>query len=223
MPSEPGSSGVAPGFSCRKRSILLLLKSEPNATLARVAQSLGTSRAAAWKHLARLEDEGHVQRDYAQGPRGRPHARFRLSSSAQSLFPQAYAQLTLGALAFIDRAQGRDAVVQMLEERAQELRTKHRPRLAGKDLSGRVRELTEIRDEEGYLATSKRSGSGGFDLVEHNCPILMIAEKYGESCEIERRLFRDVLGADVTVRHRVVAGDPICQFLIRPSRSLRTV
>ncbi len=220
---EAPSSSVSSGFSSAKRSVLMLLKREPNATLGRVAQFLGTSRAAAWKHLARLEDEGLVQRDYERGPKGRPHARFRLTPSSQQLFPQAYVQLSLGALGFIERTQGREAVVRMLEERARELREMHGSRLSGLDLSERVGELTRIRDEEGYMASSKRQRVTGFELLEYNCPILMIAEKYGEACDVERRLFRDMLCADVSVRHRVVAGDPVCRFMIRPSRTPTTI
>ena len=160
-----------------------------------------------------------MERDYERGSKGRPRARFRLSPRSQQLFPQAYVQLSLGALGFLERAQGRGAVVRMLEERASELLVNHSPRLSGKDLSGRVRELTRIRDEEGYMASSRKWGTTGFELVEHNCPILMIAERYGEACEAERRLFRDALCADVSVRHRVVAGDPVCRFMIRPSRT----
>lgn len=206
---------IPTGFSSPKKMILLHLKSEPNATLVSIAKALHVSRTAALKHLATLETEGLVQRDYQRGPVGRPHARFRLAPSAQRLFPEAYVQMSLSALGFIERTQSREAVVRMLEERAAELRGKHGLRLAGKDLRGRVAELAKIRDEEGYMAALKQPGKTAFELLEHNCPILAIAGKYGEACDVERRLFRDLLHANVTVSHRVVAGDPVCRFLIK--------
>jgi DeoR family suf operon transcriptional repressor len=204
------------GVSPAKKTLLTLLKRAPGASLKEIAAELGVSRAGALKHLSRLEGEGLVEREYRAGKMGRPRVCFRLTPAAQRIFPAAYTQAALSAMSFIEKHQGRAAVVQMLEERAEELRERHIPRLAGKDLPGRVRELARIRDEEGYMSELKRTRSVATELLEHNCPILAIAEKYGEACDVERRLFRNLLGADVAVSHRVVAGDPVCRFLIKP-------
>lgn len=210
-----GVEGADRVLSPAKRTILILLKRIPGASLKDLAVELGVSRAGALKHLAKLEGEGWVDREYRAGKMGRPRVCFRLAPSAQRIFPAAYTQTALSAMTFIEKHQGRAAVVQMLEERAEELRERHTPRLARKDLPGRIRELSKIRDEEGYMSELKRPRSVGTELLEHNCPILAIAEKYGEACDVERRLFRNLLGTDVTVSHRVVAGDPVCRFLIR--------
>ena len=203
------------GFSSAKKGLIALLKRAPNSTLGTVARGLGISRAAAWKHLAQLEESGLIEREYRVGRPGRPAALYRLSPSSHRLFPEAYTQLSLGALAFVERRLGRSAVVELLEERAAELRAKHRPRLARMGLGARVRELARIRDEEGYMAEVDHAGPRRFALVEHHCPILAVAGRYGEACDVERRLFRDLLEAPVEVRHRVVAGDGVCRFLIR--------
>ena len=42
--------------------------------------------------------------------------------------------------------------------------------------------------------------------------------RFPEACEVERRMFESMLKAKVTTSHRVVAGDPVCRFLIRPRR-----
>ncbi|HTT73516.1 MAG TPA: winged helix-turn-helix transcriptional regulator [Thermoplasmata archaeon] len=213
---ELGHSGTTDrGLSSAKRTLLTLLKRSPGASLKEIAALVGISRAGALKHLTKLEEEGLVERQYRAGRRGRPRVCFRLTPPAQRIFPAAYTETALCAMTFIEKHQGRPAVVQMLEERASELRGKHAPRLAGKELSDRVRELGRIRDEEGYMAEVERPRKSGTVLLEHNCPILAIAEKYGEACDVERRLFRDLLGAEVFVSHRVVAGDPVCRFLVR--------
>ena len=60
---------------------------------------------------------------------------------------------------------------------------------------------------------------GTIAMVEHNCPILAIAERFPEACESERRMFESLLRARIEVSHRVVAGDPVCRFLVRERRS----
>jgi DeoR family transcriptional regulator, suf operon transcriptional repressor len=205
------SRGLAPA----KKTLLTLLKRAPGASLGDLSVQLGRSRAGTLKHLRKLEEAGLVEREYRAGKMGRPRVCFRLSSAAQGIFPAAYTQAALSAMSFIEKHQGRDAVVQMLEERAAELHDSHAPRLSGKDLAGRIRELSRIRDEEGYMSELGRPRAAGTELIEHNCPILTIAEKYGEACDVERRLFQGLLGTEVAVSHRVVAGDPMCRFLIR--------
>jgi len=59
---------------------------------------------------------------------------------------------------------------------------------------------------------------GSVELREHNCPIIALARQYPEACETERRMFESLLRARVDVSHRVVAGDPVCRFLIRERR-----
>ncbi len=218
---QRGPEVAQQGFSSAKKSILTFLKREPGVSLRAIAASMGISRTGALKHLSWLEGEGLVERQYRAGRMGRPQVCFRLTASAQQIFPAAYTQAALSAMSFIEKHQGRTAVVQMLEERAGELRDKHSPRFAGKGLEDRVRELRRIRDEEGYMAELKRPRKIGMELLEHNCPILAIAGKYGEACDVERRLFHNLLGADVSVSHRVVAGDPVCRFLIKPEAPTR--
>lgn len=214
------SQTIDQGLSPTKRAVLALLKRTPGASLRDLATELGISRAGAIKHLSRLEGSGLVAREYRAGKLGRPRVCFRLAPAAQRIFPAAYTEAALTAMRFIEQHQGRAAVVQMLEERAAELRERHSPRLSGKDLSERIRELNRIRDQEGYMSELRRPRAAGTELLEHNCPILAIAENYGEACDVERRLFRTLLGTEVAVSHRVVAGDPVCRFLIA-NRDLR--
>lgn len=197
-----------------KQTVLNLLKRSPGASLKDIAKELSISRAGALKHLSRLEEAALVVREYRAGKLGRPHVRFRLAPAAQRIFPAAYAEVAIMAMRFVERHQGRAAVVEMLKERAAELRERHAVRLSGKDLSERVRELSRIRDGEGYMSELKRPKTAGTELLEHNCPILAIAERYGEACDVERTLFRSLLGTEVGVSHRLVAGDSVCRFLI---------
>jgi predicted ArsR family transcriptional regulator len=104
----------------------------------------------------------------------------------------------------------------MLQQRAHEVRDEHSGKFGAESLEGRVRALARLRDETGYMAEVGPRHGTTRELLEHNCPILSIASHYPEACEVERRLFQSLLRADVNTSHRVVAGAPVCRFLIRP-------
>ena len=203
------------GFSSAKKRILMMLKRTGTSSLADVAKELGVTKMAALRHVNVLEGKGLVGRSFVAGGRGRPQVFFRLAPGATRLFPEAYTQMTLAALAFVEEKLGPDAVTALLKQRAQEVYAEHRPEMEDKDLKERVRTLARIRDEGGYMAEIGAARKGTFELLEHNCPIFAVAGTYGEACAVEQELFQKLLRADVETSHRVVAGDSVCRFLIR--------
>src|SRR5207237_8055527 len=91
----------------------------------------------------------------------------------------------------------------------------NRNRVHDGTLKERVGELVKIRDEGGYMAELGHAGRNVVEMMEHNCPIMAVAEAYPEACGVEREMFQKLLAADVETSHRVVAGDAVCRFLIR--------
>ena len=204
------------GFSSAKRELLLLLKQQPGLSLAEIATARGVSKVAVLRHLAALEEQGLVDRSYVRTHPGRPSVHFRLSERSAGIFPQAYGQMSVYALEYIERRLGRDGVVGMLQERSHAVADQSRARLSAPTLPDRVAELARIRSEGGYMAEFGGRKGRALEMREHNCPVLAIAGRYPEACEVERRMFEAMLRANVSTSHRVVAGDPVCRFLIRP-------
>ena len=213
--AELSSGALDVGFSSTKKQILLTLKRSGSISLADLAASLHISKMATLKHLIALEGKGLVGRSFRSGGRGRPRAFFALSEGSASLFPEAYTHMTLCALRFIEEKLGPDAVVRLLEQRAQEVLDANRTRVPDGTLKEKVGELVKIRDEGGYMAELGHAGRNSVEMLEHNCPIMAVAEAYPEACRVEREMFQKLLHAEVETSHRVVAGDPVCRFLIR--------
>ncbi len=213
-PVDPG--GLEVGFSSSKKQILLTLKRRGSVSLADMSGELRISKMATLKHLNALEAKGLVERSFKAGGRGRPRAFFNLSKNSATLFPEAYTHMTLSALNFIEERLGRDAVVRLLRQRAQEVLDANRNRIPDSGLKDRVGELVRIRDEGGYMAEMGNARKNVVEMLEHNCPIMAVAETFPEACRVEREMFQNLIGADVETSHRVVAGDPVCRFLIRP-------
>jgi len=215
LPDPPANNPV---FGSTKREILLILKREGQVDLQSLAERLRISKMAVHKHAQELEERGLIERIPVHGATGRPRLALRLAPTAASLFPRAYAGVTCAALAYIEEKLGRKAVEDALRRRQAETLTGYRDQVKAETLAERVHQLAGLRDREGYMAEDRQAGPSKFEILEHNCPILAVAENYWEACTVENELFRKVLDANVETTHRVIAGGNICRFLVTPKR-----
>src|SRR3989441_8928217 len=170
--NEVDAGGLEAGFSSAKKQILLTLKLRGAVSLSDISEELRISKMATLKHLNVLEAKGLVERSFRAGGRGRPRAFFNLSKNSATLFPEASTHMTLCALNFIEEKLGREAVVRLLQQRAQEVLDANRNRIPDGGLSDRVGELVKIRDEGGYMAELGHTRKNVVEMLEHNCPIM---------------------------------------------------
>jgi predicted ArsR family transcriptional regulator len=201
------------------------------AGLEELANVMKISRMAVHKHLTVLQKRGIVESIETRGHVGRPRMLYQLTSQSKTVFPKSYSAIATHALDFIERNMGKGAIEKVLRERQNELFDQYYKRLSNLDFDKRVKELAKIRDEEGYMAeskkiTSKNNGgtnnsvnasqkTGKYVLLEYNCPIIHIAEKHWEACSVETELFEKLLDAKIETTHRAAKGDLICKFLIK--------
>ncbi|MEO9362674.1 MAG: ArsR family transcriptional regulator [Nitrososphaera sp.] len=216
------SNEGAGGYSGPKKKILYYLKVMQQAQLKDLAEAMKISRMAVHKHLAVLRERGLIESIEIRKGVGRPKMFYQLTNDCKRVFPKAYTAVAVCALDFIEQNMGKEGVEKILRERQGELYNKYYPRLQGLDFDAKVRELARIRDEEGYIAESKkhgrqkrRGGTSSHVLLEYNCPVIEIAEKHGEACSTEVELFEKLLDARIEATHRAANGDSVCKFEIR--------
>jgi predicted ArsR family transcriptional regulator len=217
MPISSNLENLADGFSEPKKKLLYYLKVMQKAGLKELAAVMKVSRMAVHKHLSILQERGLVEAVETRGHVGRPKMAYQLTSQSKTVFPKSYSAIATHALDFIERNMGKEAVEKVLRERQGELFDQYYKRLKDKDFDKQVKELAKIRDEEGYMAESKKESkkSRKHVLLEYNCPIIHIAEKHWEACSIESELFEKLLGAEIETTHRAAKGDAVCKFLIK--------
>jgi predicted ArsR family transcriptional regulator len=217
LPITRNLENIADGFSEPKKKMLYYLKVMQQAGLEELANVMKVSRMAVHKHLSLLQKRGLVEAVETRGHVGRPRMMYQLTSQSKTVFPKSYSAIATHALDFIERNMGKEAVEKVLRERQSELFDQYYKRLKDLDFDRQVKELARIRDEEGYIAESKKeSKSGGkYVLLEYNCPIIHIAEKHWEACSTETALFEKLLGANIETTHRAAKGDLICKFVIK--------
>ncbi|HEU4824309.1 MAG TPA: ArsR family transcriptional regulator, partial [Nitrososphaeraceae archaeon] len=163
---------IAEGFSEPKKKILYYLKIMQQAKLEELANVMKISRMAIHKHLAALQKRGLVESVEIRGHVGRPRMVYQLTSQSKTVFPKSYSAIASHALDFIERNMGKEAVEKVLHERQNELFDQYYERLKDLEFDKRVKELAKIRDEEGYMAESKKGSKSGekYVLLEYNCP-----------------------------------------------------
>jgi predicted ArsR family transcriptional regulator len=213
---------IAEGFSEPKKKLLYYLKVMQQAGLKELADVMKISRMAVHKHLSVLQNRGLVESiEIRESSVGRPKMMYQLTSQSKSIFPKSYSAIATHALDFIERNMGKEGVERVLRDRQDDLFDKYYKHLKDLDFDKRVKELARIRDEEGYMAESKKESklsSRRHVLLEYNCPIIHIAEKHWEACSVETELFEKLLGANIETTHRAAQGDLICKFVIREKR-----
>jgi len=211
----PASPAVAP-LPTGRRAVLYAVRRRGEATAEQVAEQLEITVSGARQHLDALARDGLVESGELPSPEGRRGRRrlvYSATAAADAYFPKAYGELTnelLGYVADTDRA----LLDQLFSKRRESRIENARTRLGSKrTLRARVAELTRILDEDGYLASWEQVEPGVFRIVEHNCAIWAVAERYGQACTSELEFIRTVLdGAEVERVQHMVAGARRCAY-----------
>jgi iron-sulfur cluster biosynthesis transcriptional regulator SufR len=201
-----------------RRHILIALKERGGLTADELASLLGISSVAVRRHLTKLELDRLVDHEQVQRGMGRPNYVYRLTETANHIFPHNYDQLANYVLDSIQELFGQEAIDRIFEQRTRELAQSYRPLVNSGDLPERLEQLTRLREAEGYMPTWEKQEDGTYLLRQYHCPILLVAEGCSEACAHELALFVDLLDAEVTRQSHQVIGDAECSYQIRPKQ-----
>jgi DeoR family suf operon transcriptional repressor len=200
-----------------RRELLVHLRKRGEARAEELAAELGVTVGAVRQHLQGLAAADLVEhREERPGP-GRPRHVYRLAPAAEALFPRAYGELTVELLDYIGD-EDPELVARAFERRRRARVERTQARLEGLSFDARVAEVARVLDEDGYLAEVEplADGAGGWRIVEHNCAILAVAQRYGHACSSEIAFLREVLpDADVTRVSHILTGAHACAYEVR--------
>jgi DeoR family suf operon transcriptional repressor len=220
--SDTASAAPAP-LPAGRRAVLYAVRRRGEATAEQVAEQLGMTVSGARQHLSALVADGladAAELESADAKRGRRTLVYSATRAAEVYFPKAYGELTNELLGYV--AESDPALLDEMFARRREERIRHAAkRLSSKrTLGAKVAELGKILDEDGYFATWERVSTGVFRVVEHNCAIRAVAERYGQACTSEIDFIRAVLpGTSVERVEHMVAGARRCAYEVRAPRA----
>ena len=209
---------AAGGQKGTRAAILIELKRAPavagRLTAADLAERLGVSLNAVRHHLRELESEQLVEYDRERRGVGAPAFAYRLTERGEALFPRRYEGTLLQLLEQVERRDGREAVVSMLESQFDTIAERLEPALAGASPQNRLELVTRAMANEGFM-TEWRETPDTTDVVSHNCALLAVAERFPELCEAERRFLTRALDASVDRVSHILNGCGACEYSVR--------
>ncbi|HYE16153.1 MAG TPA: metalloregulator ArsR/SmtB family transcription factor [Pyrinomonadaceae bacterium] len=212
-------AAVKIGLGASREEIVQLLRARGRASADELAAALEVSKQCVRKHLDVLERDGYVEHAPERGDRGRPAHLFRLTEKAGELFPRRYDVFAKAVLRQIGEVFGERGLDAVLCGCAEETISRLRPQLEGLAFDARVTRLAELLGEMGYEAEAERLADGSYLLTEWNCPQAELAREYGQLCERELTVYRELLGAEVVRESRIAGGAPRCSYkILRPKK-----
>jgi predicted ArsR family transcriptional regulator len=223
-----GQAGETAGT--RGQVARLILELGP-CTAVTLGERVGLTPAAIRRHLDNLIADGLIEtrtaRTYGTRGRGRPAKVFVITDAGRSAFEHTYDDLAAGALRFLGRTYGQQAVAEFARQQVAELERRYAPVVAqAGDLRTRVQALTEALSADGYAAAAsplpenaglpENNGSRpgvvpiGQQICQHHCPVAHVAAEFPQLCEAETEAFGRLLDVPVRRLATIAHGDGIC-------------
>jgi DeoR family suf operon transcriptional repressor len=211
--------GVAPAsFPLRLKGarglVLIALKRANRLTAKDLATQLGVSLNAVRHHLRELEAEALVEYERQHQGVGAPAFAYRLSAAGEALFPRRYEATLTELLDYVVEREGRAAAVAVLEGRYDALTRRLKDELAGATPAQRMAAVTQLLSDEGYMAEGTTFAESG-TLIEHNCAIQAVAQRFPEICAAEARFLAAALDAEVARHGHILSGCSACEYRVR--------
>ena len=198
------------------RKILYLLKgSESGMTIEGLCQSLQVTPMAVHRPITALQDQGLVASQLLRQKRGRPVRVYRVTETADDLFPKSYGNLILELLEELGASEGIVRIRKLFEARFKKLGRENRGKMKGKDLHSRIEILSQILRENNYIIEVDQVTKKKFIMKLLNCPISKVAKEYPQACTCEQNFMSQLLQADVTRDHHILKGQIYCSYVIQ--------
>ncbi len=180
-------------------------------TVQEICEELGVTATAVRQRLLRLQSLNLIQRETVRQGRGRPSHTYKVTQIGRQELGDNYSDLAM--ILWRELKQIEDpAVRNLIFERIREaLVSRYGHLVYAETLEERFRQLGEALLSRGFHVEVDRSGLLPI-LRENNCPYLELATSDPAICELEKEVFRKVLGSEVELTQCCLDGHSCCEF-----------
>jgi DeoR family suf operon transcriptional repressor len=212
--SSPLNRSFLIGHKGVRGAVLVELKKAHRLTAKDLAARLQISLNAVRHHLKELEAEALVEYERQHRGVGAPAFAYRLTSAGEAIFPRRYEATLSELLDHVVEREGRPGAVAALEARYAALTRRLQEQLAGAPPAERMAAVARLLTDDGYMAEANAS-SGSGTLIEHNCAVQAVAQRFPEICAAEAKFLSAVLGAEVHRQEHILSGCSACEYRVR--------
>ncbi|MDO4613559.1 MAG: HTH domain-containing protein [Actinomycetaceae bacterium] len=201
-----------------RQAVLDLVIEKGPVTAATLAKILDLTTAAVRRHITSLEADGMIVVHEAQSlkprRRGRPARHYVATDKGHVGLSDDYSELARKAMGYIAQIAGPEALDSFAAARSRVIERRYAPivRDAGPDPRARALALADALTADGYAATVREVGDGGFaiQLCQGHCPVQDVAGEFPQLCEAETQAFARLLDVHVQRLATLADGDHVC-------------
>ncbi len=200
---------------------LWVLKTKGPLSIITLAKELNVTTEGARFNILKLASEGLVVSETVSKGRGRPQQIWSLTTTGNSRFPDTHADLTIKLILKTREILGEKALDAVIDAHSAEIRNSYLQAVSGVSaLEKRIQILTEIRNNEGYMAGYTQE-EDHFLIYENHCPICAAASICQGFCRSELETFQAVLGEQTTVERldHIVSGASRCTYKVSSKKN----
>jgi predicted ArsR family transcriptional regulator len=197
------------------REFLLLLQQRGSASVQVLCELAGVTATAIRLRLARLIDRGLIARDVGRAEgRGRPQHSYRITDTGRKELGDNYGEL---ALVLWEEMRGIDDEAirrRVLDRVRSRMVGSYGAQVSGSSLEQRMEQLRTSLTDRGFRVEVDCAPGALPILRERNCPYHELAAQDPGICELEQRVFEDVLGTRLELVQCSRQGDGCCEFRV---------
>lgn len=198
-----------------RRRIIMILKKNGEMGVEDLSKEIGITAMGVRQHLLILERNGIVEYVTKKQGVGRPGFIYKLTESAENLFPKNYQNLALDILTDMEEREGRGKIMEIFKRRKERLFNDRIRFFSEKtDLRDKVTTLVELMNKDGNMVEIEENDKH-FKLKQYNCAIHRVAMRFKEACINDHELIKNLIGVnDITHQERISDGSKACVYLI---------
>lgn len=202
-----------------RKNILFLLKKNGTMSIGGLSKLIDITPMGIRQHLIALEKKGLVQYAAVKKGIGRPGFIYKLTETADDLFPDAYDKLAIDILRSIRKHEGDGKIEEIFRWRRERMLQEGKNALLSLGTQrDKVKRFRDLLESEGHIAEVIEDASN-FYISQYHCPIGKISVEFRDACLNELELYRELFGREVK-RTQTMSSGAVCCLYVIPRQSV---
>ena len=191
--------------------LLDLLRAKGPLGVAKISKAIRVTATAIRQRLMRLMGQGLIEREAVRAGRGRPKHLYRLTESGMRLTGSNFTDLALALWKEVSKLEDQAVREELVVKVAKALAAQYAGQIQGSTTYERMRSLGELLAQR-RIPVSVEDLAKAVVMTAHACPYPDLAEEDRDVCNMEKKLFSELLERQIELIRCRLDGGQDCQF-----------